>query len=353
MNRGPKVILRSSGEWLTNILSLELGLKPRTTRTLLSLGAIRTPVGISHEIDHYVPEKSTISIYPKPKTYRSIPSQSQVLYQHPYFLVVDKPAGVPTIPSQDNHLETALSLVRKGLHRSIATGPFLVTTRLDVGTHGLVIFARNSEFQKRYLKSISQGKVQKLYYAVVAGWNTEVHGYWKYPLSLKHYLSDPDPKDRSPLSGSEYIRTLQSKSEIPSKFEINPEDYLEKVRSSLMRIAKDESERETDRYCEMIIRSAKDASIDDIALRPFDLAWKSDLITKTKLKCLDIELITGKTHQIRAQLKKEGLFVVGDWLYGSRDLCQPGDLDVFGLCCYSLEFPSGPGTVGFNLLNSL
>ncbi|MFC2294630.1 MAG: RluA family pseudouridine synthase, partial [Leptotrichia hongkongensis] len=48
---------------------------------------------------------------------------------------------------------------------------------------------------------------------------------------------------------------------------------------------------------------------------------------------LDIELITGRKHQIRAQLAHEGLFIVGDKKYGIKDGSSR-----FFLCCYSLSF---------------
>ena len=48
---------------------------------------------------------------------------------------------------------------------------------------------------------------------------------------------------------------------------------------------------------------------------------------------LDIELITGRKHQIRAQLAYEGLFIVGDKKYGIKD-----GSNRFFLCCYSLSF---------------
>jgi hypothetical protein len=53
-------------------------------------------------------------------------------------------------------------------------------------------------------------------------------------------------------------------------------------------------------------------------------------MSEGRWKELDIELITGRTHQIRAQLKAEGVVIVGDWLYGSP-FVPIGD--TFALCC--------------------
>ena len=59
-----------------------------------------------------------------------------------------------------------------------------------------------------------------------------------------------------------------------------------------------------------------------------------DLLKKNKyVSLLDIELVTGRKHQIRAQLADKGLFIVGDRKYGIRD-----GSNRFFLCCYSLSF---------------
>ena len=59
-----------------------------------------------------------------------------------------------------------------------------------------------------------------------------------------------------------------------------------------------------------------------------------DLLKKNKyVSLLDIELVTGRKHQIRAQLADKGIFIVGDRKYGIRD-----GSNRFFLCCYSLSF---------------
>jgi 23S rRNA pseudouridine1911/1915/1917 synthase len=61
-----------------------------------------------------------------------------------------------------------------------------------------------------------------------------------------------------------------------------------------------------------------------------------DKDTKDKVTELAINLITGRTHQIRAQLAFEGFPIIGDRLYGlgERDFEDP-----IALTCVGLEFP--------------
>jgi 23S rRNA pseudouridine1911/1915/1917 synthase len=56
---------------------------------------------------------------------------------------------------------------------------------------------------------------------------------------------------------------------------------------------------------------------------------------------LDIDLITGRTHQIRAQLAALGLHIKGDLKYGAKRSEKTGGIR---LHAYSLSFPAPPGS---------
>jgi 23S rRNA pseudouridine1911/1915/1917 synthase len=56
---------------------------------------------------------------------------------------------------------------------------------------------------------------------------------------------------------------------------------------------------------------------------------------------LEIDLITGRHHQIRAQLAALGLHVKGDLKYGARRSEKTGGIRLHG---YSLRFPAPPGS---------
>jgi 23S rRNA pseudouridine1911/1915/1917 synthase len=61
----------------------------------------------------------------------------------------------------------------------------------------------------------------------------------------------------------------------------------------------------------------------------------------TRYLFLEIELLTGRTHQIRAQLAALGLHVKGDLKYGARRSEKTGGIR---LHAYSLSFPAPPGS---------
>ncbi|WAM30778.1 RluA family pseudouridine synthase [Caldicellulosiruptor naganoensis] len=74
----------------------------------------------------------------------------------------------------------------------------------------------------------------------------------------------------------------------------------------------------------------------------------SEIITKYKiirgkddLLLVDVEIETGKTHQIRAQLAHVGLCILGDNKYGNWELNKKYNASIQCLCAYYLKFDIG------------
>lgn len=70
-----------------------------------------------------------------------------------------------------------------------------------------------------------------------------------------------------------------------------------------------------------------------LSVTPIDFAGKECVQ-------LDIEILTGRTHQIRYHLSERGLPIVGDGLYGTAEK----DIDI-QLTAYRLEFQDLEGEI--------
>src|ERR1700719_4570688 len=97
----------------------------------------------------------------------------RVLYRDGLILVIDKPAGIPVHagPGGGPHLEHWFPLLRFGLPR-----PPALAHRLDRDTSGCLVLGRHPKALRRLGRLFAEGKVEKVYWAVVAGIPAEPEG---------------------------------------------------------------------------------------------------------------------------------------------------------------------------------
>jgi RluA family pseudouridine synthase len=88
-----------------------------------------------------------------------------ILHETPDFLIVNKPAGVATIPGGWGEAD-APSLV-KILEADY--GRIWIVHRLDKGTSGIVVFARTAEAHRTLSMLFETRAVSKIYHAIVIG----------------------------------------------------------------------------------------------------------------------------------------------------------------------------------------
>ena len=101
-----------------------------------------------------------------------------VLHADAAWLVVDKPAGLPSVPGRAPGLQDCAA------SRVQARYPdALVVHRLDMATSGLMLMARGAERQRRASADFAQRRVDKRYLARVAGTVAEAAGTIDLPLS--------------------------------------------------------------------------------------------------------------------------------------------------------------------------
>ena len=101
---------------ISEILINELKLDSDEVKKLLFLGAIY--VNNKRQLrDKLVSENNLFRVHTKPRRFDcDLLWKSQIVFENDFFLVLNKPAGIPSHPSIDNVLENALtqtSLTRK------------------------------------------------------------------------------------------------------------------------------------------------------------------------------------------------------------------------------------------------
>ncbi|MES2958776.1 MAG: RluA family pseudouridine synthase [Pseudomonadota bacterium] len=107
-----------------------------------------------------------------------MPDAVPVLYSDEALLVIDKPAGLLSVPGRGEHLQDCAAARVQALFSDAK-----VVHRLDQATSGLMLFARGTPSQRLLSRAFETRRVAKRYIAVVHGLVLEETGCIDLPLT--------------------------------------------------------------------------------------------------------------------------------------------------------------------------
>lgn len=211
-----------------------------------------------------------------------------ILYEDDEVLVIRKPAGTATeaakVSERDMVSEVNNYLYKNSRRAGKSVGPAFLIHRLDKPVEGILVFAKTKNAAANLNKQITENKFNKHYYALVCG--TDIG--------------------------------LESQKLI---------NYIKKDNKLNKAIVCSEDEHEKDKNvkrAELIYEVVNNKDAKEI------FGYEGD---DTIL--LDIKLLTGRFHQIRAQLSNLGVPILGDTLYGGKPIEKR---NCICLKAYKLEF---------------
>ncbi len=181
----------------------------------------------------------------------------KILYEDKYLLVCEKPVGVESQVSSKNKkdMPTLLSEYRRERGEDAYIG---VVHRLDTATGGAMIYSKREDMTGKLSALVQSGDYKKVYLAVVHG---------------------------EPVEKSGEMRDLL---------------FHDKQRNKSF-------------VCDKKRSGVKEAILNYKALETVTAE------NGEKMSLVEIELVTGRTHQIRVQFASRKMPLVGDGKYGSRD----------------------------------
>lgn len=219
-----------------------------------------------------------IRLHLDPKLYNpELLNQIEVIANHTDWLLAFKPAGIPTHETLDNIQQNVKAILQNKFQI-----PLYPLFRLDVGTQGLLLMAKNKDFAKIFNQFQEQQLVSKRYWAFTSKPKTSIEkGVWV------DYMK----------------KSIRSPREMINQLKYEQLTVLEKSNY---------------KKCQLQILSYQ--------MYQNFFQW-------------DIDLHTGRTHQIRCQMQQRNFPLLGDQIYGGA-IHSNLTHEVLGLICYHLSWPS-------------
>lgn len=274
----------NKSEDLFSLLARELPLSKEQIQFLLHLGAIYQN-GERILKNHLLHKGDVIRCHTEPRRFRrDFEWNKHILFEDEDFILIDKPFGLPCQASLDNKIENVLNLLSQFYQQNL-----FITHRLDVGTEGLMILAKNKSFQKNFNQLLESRNIIKGYECLTTGSQLS-------PSHLTHWMR---PNPRAP-----------------------------KVLSATC------GEKETQEHW-------KQCDLEILESEKINVKWHPILSHPTllpdRINYYRLQLHTGRTHQIRAQLSFESNPILGDPLYGGIKN-REHEFEQYALRCCELKF---------------
>ena len=161
------------------------GLSRRKAREVIEKGQVSVEGERVREAGREVAEDAALVFDPNRPALPRARCALPVLYEDEHVIVVDKPAGLLTVPSAPglHDEDTALRRVQDYAHRLKPRGGFAERVhRLDRDTSGAIAFALSPEARGGLILSFRDHRIERAYVAVVCGEPREERGVVDLPL---------------------------------------------------------------------------------------------------------------------------------------------------------------------------
>lgn len=198
-----------------------------------------------------------------------------IVYENTDFALINKPVGMDS-------------------EHALGEG-FFPVHRLDKVASGLLLYAKNSHSAKKLSEALQEGKIKKKYHIIVE--------------SACDTSKEKDEALSVKTNNAQETEASEAK-HLPKEGRFSDYLYKDTKKQKMFPVKK-------------LRKGVKEAVLHYQLLKE-----------KDGLALIDVELETGRFHQIRAQFSAHGFPLFGDGKYGSR---MKGNV---ALHCYTLSFPN-------------
>jgi 23S rRNA pseudouridine1911/1915/1917 synthase len=203
-----KVKKAEAGERLDIFLVSNLGVTRSKAQKLIRDSLVT--VNSEPEVAKYlVEQKDTVCVS---ETQRTAVPDVEIIFEDKDILVIDKPAGITAHPAPGENDITIAEIFADKWTAKGASDREMIVHRLDKGTSGVMILAKNAAARDSLIEQFANRKVTKTYLAVVSGKVAPREGVIDMPLMrdlvLKNRIA-PAEEGKDAKTIYEVVRYLQ------------------------------------------------------------------------------------------------------------------------------------------------
>ncbi len=123
-------------------------------------------------VDHRVRGGERVAVKLAAPRPRDPAREADILYDDAHVIVIDKPAGVSSVPYDDRETGTAMDLIRgawRRMGKKATVTPLLVVHRIDKATSGLLMFAKSKRGEQGLGAQLRDHSCERAYVCVAHG----------------------------------------------------------------------------------------------------------------------------------------------------------------------------------------
>jgi 23S rRNA-/tRNA-specific pseudouridylate synthase len=213
----------------------------------------------------------------------------QILFEDEHLIALNKPSGIPSNTLESSSIDSPS--MEELVARLYAPNPAFLLHRLDVGTSGVLLFAKSEDAFEKIRDLFRLKKIKKIYWAY-----SEEELKQELPLEITHSIAH-HPKSKKRMVVIE-----------PDKMAKRPQTFY----------------------------------------RGNPIPAHSRILSSTPVEWLgkplfryEVEIITGVMHQIRVHCRFVGIPLIGDLIYGTKNEDPASSFPRLGLHAKKVEFKLG------------
>jgi 23S rRNA pseudouridine1911/1915/1917 synthase len=201
-SKGEQHVVAEAGTLESAMLAFMPGASKRTLKQAIEHGRVRVDGKPARRLDAPVRVGATVELAPRGRVAaadaQKLPPGLTIIYSDDDILVVEKPAGMLTIATENEKQRTVYARLRQYVKADDPHAKIFIVHRLDRPTSGVLVFARHPEAKETLQTAFAERRVERVYTAVVAGRVREDEGELRSWLveDAIHKVHVTDNRDR-------------------------------------------------------------------------------------------------------------------------------------------------------------